>query len=85
MTLDSTTIENQVPSLTLALAVINGTASIPGTPENRIKAWAWLIRTGIVWELPAGMYMHAAGLIANNYISFSGDINWNTIYDYMLN
>ena len=47
--------------------------------NNQLKAWSYLIGTGIVWKLQGFYGSTANGLIESNYISKEGILNWELI------
>jgi hypothetical protein len=44
-----------------------------------IRAWAYLIKTGLCWSLQGFFGRNASTLIQNGYISKDGIINWSKI------
>jgi len=51
------------------------------TIEEQLEAWAYLIITGICWNLQGWFGRNAESLIENGIISKEGVINWNNIVD----
>ena len=49
--------------------------------DDRIKAWAYLIRTGQCWSLQGWYGRTANDLIESNIISPEGEIDWNEYWD----
>ncbi len=47
------------------------------TQEEQIEAWAYLIMTGICWNLQGWFGRNAQSLISNGIISKDGNINWD--------
>ena len=49
------------------------------TEEDRIRAWAYLINSGLCWTLQGFFGRNASALIQSGIISKEGIINWNKI------
>ena len=49
--------------------------------DDRIKAWAFLIRTGQCWSLQGWFGRTARDLIESGIISPEGEIDWNKYWD----
>ena len=47
--------------------------------EDQLKAWAYLIRTGLCWSLQGFFGRSASSLIEKGIISGEGVINWEMI------
>lgn len=47
--------------------------------EDQLIAWAYLIKTGMCWNLQGFFGRTANKLIQNNIITTAGVINWNAI------
>lgn len=45
-----------------------------GTPEQKLQAWAWLIKNGVVWSLQGFFGRTATQLIDAGIISEKGEI-----------
>jgi len=62
----------------LACAIAEGFCEGEGAePEDQIKAWAYLIRTGQCWSLQGWFGRTASSLIEAGVISQEGTIDWD--------
>ena len=63
-----------------AVAVAEGRDSSDETPLNdSLAAWAYLIRTGLCWQLQGLFGRTASSLIENGIITPDGCIEWNLV------
>jgi len=60
-----------------AVAVAEGWEESP--LNDALTAWAYLIRTGLCWQLQGYFGRHAAYFIENGIITPEGDIDWNVV------
>lgn len=51
--------------------------------EQEIEAWAYLIMTGLAWQLQGWFGRNAHSLIQNGVVDRDGTIDWDTV-DYMI-
>ena len=61
-----------------AVAIAEGFEEADSRDEI-IVAWAYLIKTGMAWQLQGRFGRTAKHLIENNYITERGQINWEFI------
>lgn len=61
-----------------AVAIAEGFEEADSRDEI-IIAWAYLIKTGMVWQLQGRFGRTASHLIENNYITQKGVINWELV------
>ena len=60
-----------------ACAIVEGFyGAAEADPKDELKAWAYLIKTGLCWNLQGWYGRNAAGLIEDGLISKSGRVNW---------
>jgi len=64
----------------LATAYAEGFCEGENAPiEEQIEAWAYLIKTGMCWNLQGWFGRNAENIIEANIVSKEGVINWNKI------
>ena len=69
----------EITNTYMACAIVEGFWDTPTTKELEIKAWAYLIKTGEVWQLQGWYGRNAARLIEVGWICKDGTINWDDI------
>jgi hypothetical protein len=47
--------------------------------DQRLEAWAYLIKSGMAWQLQGSFGRFAKTLIDQDYITKEGVLNWDTI------
>ena len=62
-----------------AVAIAEGFCEHEPTFEETLEAWAYLIETGLCWELQGWFGRNAASLIEDGIISREGEIDWKTV------
>lgn len=55
------------------------------TFEEQILAWAYLIKTGLAWQLQGWYGRTAQHLIRMEFIDAEGNISWDNVYEYIDN
>jgi len=50
-----------------------------GTSEEKLEAWAYLIKTGMCWTLQGWFGRQAQAMIDRGYINADGEIDWQNI------
>jgi hypothetical protein len=55
------------------------------TQEETIEAWAYLIKSGLCFQLQGFFGRTASNLIEEGYISKLGDINWDLVEESIIN
>lgn len=56
---------------------------VPSTSGDYLRAWAYLIRTGTVWQLQGFYGRGATDLIDNGIISSTGRVQWTEVDKYI--
>jgi hypothetical protein len=57
-----------------ACSIVEGFADFEPSPEQELEAWAYLIKTGVCWNLQGWYGRSAQNLINNGYITKNGNI-----------
>lgn len=65
-----------------ACSIIEDFADQPYTANDTLRAWAYLIKSGQVWNLQGSYGRGAADLIENGWISKTGVIHWSKLREY---
>ena len=63
----------------LATAYAEGFEGENSTQKEQLEAWAYLIMTGLCWNLQGWFGRNARSLIDNGIISKDGNINWDEV------
>ena len=62
-----------------ACSIVEGFDGGHHTQEEELRAWAYLIKTGICWQLQGWYGRNARDLIESGIISEKGDITYENI------
>jgi len=66
----------------LAVAYAEGFGEGEGaTGEQKIQAWAYLIKTKAVWSLQGWFGRTATAFMEQGVISFEGEVNWEVYHE----
>ena len=77
-----TTTQEMTPYL--ASAIVEGFCEGENaTLDEQIIAWAYLISTGLAWQLQGWYGRNAEHLIRSGYIDRDGNIDWELIYSHI--
>lgn len=71
---------NVVMTPYLATAIAEGFCEGEDASEElKLQAWAYLIKTGMAWNLQGWFGRNAMFLIEQDIISYEGEINWDNV------